>query len=62
MCEPPRLAGTRGETVACVNYRRMYAVPRLNDPSSRRDDVEFERLHGGLAASCAQTTGFALET
>jgi hypothetical protein len=51
--EAARLAGTGSETVARVDHRGMYAVSGLNDPSSRRNDVEFERPHGGLAASCA---------
>jgi len=61
MGEAAGLARAGGQTIACVNDRRMNAVSGLNDPSSRRDDVEFERLHGGLAASSA-LAGFTFET
>jgi hypothetical protein len=38
--------GTEGETVACIDDCRMHSVPGLNELSSRRDDVEFQRPHG----------------
>jgi hypothetical protein len=61
MGQAPRLASAGGETIACVDDRRMDAVAGLHDPSSRRDDVELVRPHGRLAASGA-LTGFTLET
>ena len=53
MRESAGFTGAGGETVVRVHHRGMHPMPGLNDPSSRRDDVEFERPHGGLAASCA---------
>ena len=61
MREAARLAGAGSETIARVDHRGMHAVSGLNDPSSRRYDVELERPHGRLAASCA-LTGFTFET
>ena len=56
-----RVAGAADEVIARIHDGRMHAVPGLDDPSSRRYDVELERPHGQLAASSARM-GVTVET
>ena len=55
------LSGPGGETIACVDHRRVNAVLGFNDPSSRRYDVELERPHGRIRPPSG-AMGFTFET